>query len=233
MEVILKRDVENLGFTDDLVEVKNGYGRNFLIPQGAAILATASAKKVLAETMRQRAHRDEKLIADAREVAKTLEGVEIKIIAKTADGSKLFGSVNNADVSEELAKQGHKIEKNTISIDGRNIKRIGEYVAHVRLHRAVVIDMPFSIIPDPKSLPKKKKVVATDDAVIIKKDDDMFGKQERIDDVIGQIGKKEGDNTSDFDAVPATPEVETVPEVETTTTTETPDVAETETKTEE
>ena len=228
MEVILKRDVENLGFTDDLVEVKNGYGRNFLIPQGAAIMATASAKKVLAETMRQRAHRDEKLIADAREVAKTLEAVVIKIIAKTADGSKLFGSVNNSDVYEELAKQGHKIDKNTISIDGRNIKRIGEYIAHVRLHRAVVIDMPFSIVQDPKSLPKKKKIVV-EDTVIVKQDDDMFGKKESIDDVIGQIGKKEDDNASDFDTVPAaTPEVEA-----TTVETETPDVAETETKTEE
>ncbi len=227
MEVILKRDVENLGFTDDLVEVKNGYGRNFLIPQGAAILATASAKKVLAETMRQRAHRDEKLIADAKEVAKTLEGVVIKIIAKTADGAKLFGSVNNSNVQEELAKQGHEIDRNTISIDGRNIKRIGEYVAHVRLHRSVIVDMPFSIVPDPKSLPKKKKVVV-EDTVIVKQDDDMFGKKESIDDVLGQIGKKEDDITSDFDAVPATPEVEA-----TTVETETPDVAETETKTEE
>jgi large subunit ribosomal protein L9 len=233
MEVILKRDVENLGFTDDLVEVKNGYGRNFLIPQGAAILATPSAKKVLAETLRQRAHRDEKLIADAKEVAKTLEGISIKIIAKTADGSKLFGSVNNADVAEELGKQGHEIEKNAISIDGRNIKRIGDYVAHVRLHRAVIVDLPFSIAPDPKSLPKKKKV-EVEDNVIVKQDDNMFGKQESIDDVIGQIGKSKTDDAApDFDEMPNAPEVEATATEAATTEAEAPEVADTDAKTEE
>ncbi len=157
MEVILKKDVENLGFQDDLVEVKNGYGRNYLIPQGYAILATSSAKKVLAETLKQRAHRDAKLIEDAKKIAKALEEVSIKIISKTADGSKLFGSVNNANVAEALEKQGHAIEKKFIRIDGNNIKRLGKYVAHVRLHRELIFDLPFDVIPDPASLPKKKK----------------------------------------------------------------------------
>jgi large subunit ribosomal protein L9 len=156
MEVILKKDVENLGFTDDLVEVKNGYGRNFLIPQGFAVLATTSAKKVLAETMRQRAHRNAKLIKDAQKVAKSLEDVIVKIMSKTADGIKLFGSVNNADVSEALVKLGHDIEKRFISIEGRNIKRVGEYIARVRLHRELIVDLPFEIYADPASLHKKQ-----------------------------------------------------------------------------
>jgi large subunit ribosomal protein L9 len=159
MEVILKKDVEGLGFQDDLVQVKNGYGRNYLIPQGFAILATSSAKKVLAETLKQRAHREEKRIEDAKKVAKALEEVTIKIISKTADGSKLFGSVNNANVSEALEKQGHAIEKKFISIDGNNIKRLGKYVAHIRLHRELIVDFPFEVIADPASLPKKKKEV--------------------------------------------------------------------------
>ncbi len=160
MEVILKKDVENLGFQDDLVVVKNGYARNYLIPQGFAILATSSAKKVLAETLKQRAHRDAKLIEDAKKIAKALEEVAIKIISKTADGSKLFGSVNNANISDALEKQGHAIEKKFISIDGNNIKRLGKYVAHVRLHRELIIDLPFEVIPDPASMPKKKKEIA-------------------------------------------------------------------------
>jgi len=219
MEVILKKDVENLGFIDDLVEVKNGYGRNFLIPQGFAILATSSAKKVLAETMRQRAHRDAKLIEDANKVAKTLEGIVIKIIAKTADGTKLFGSVNNADVSEELAKQGHEIAKNAISIEGRNIKRTGEYVAYVRLHREVIVAVPFSIVPDPKSLVKKKKVVE-EEVVTAVKEDDFFSKKESIDDVLGQMSPKTVEEVVE-EVVEETPVTEETPEVEATETTET------------
>jgi large subunit ribosomal protein L9 len=104
MELILKQDVENVGFKDDLVTVKNGYGRNFLIPQGVAILATVSAKKVLTETLKQRAFKEEKLIKDATKVADALKALEIKILAKTGDGSKLFGSVNNIDVAAALEK---------------------------------------------------------------------------------------------------------------------------------
>jgi len=159
MEVILKKDVENLGFKDDLVEVKNGYARNYLIPQGSAVLATVSAKKVLEETLRQRAHRDEKLIKDAKKVAKALEEVSIKIISKTGDGTKLFGSVNNADISEALEKQGQNIEKKFIKIDGNTVKRIGKYVAHIRLHRALIVDLPFEVAPEATAKPKKEKVV--------------------------------------------------------------------------
>ena len=102
MELILKQDVENLGFTDDIITVKNGYARNYLIPQGLAVIATNSAKKVLAETLKQRAFKEEKLIKDATKTADAIKELEIKIAAKTGDGTKLFGSVNNGNVSEDV-----------------------------------------------------------------------------------------------------------------------------------
>jgi|TARA_B110000305_G_scaffold154616_1_gene171311 large subunit ribosomal protein L9 len=146
MELILKQDVENVGFKDDLVTVKNGYGRNFLIPQGVAILATVSAKKVLAETLKQRAFKEEKLIKDATKVADALKALEIKILAKTGDGSKLFGSVNNIDVAAALEKAGETIDKKFIKVEGGNVKRLGKYNAAVRLHRAVIVDLTFEVV---------------------------------------------------------------------------------------
>jgi large subunit ribosomal protein L9 len=146
MELILKQDVENVGFKDDLVTVKNGYGRNFLIPQGVAILATVSAKKVLAETLKQRAFKEEKLIKDATKVADALKALEIKILAKTGDGSKLFGSVNNIDVAAALEKAGEAIDKKFIKVEGGNVKRLGKYNAAVRLHRAVIVDLTFEVV---------------------------------------------------------------------------------------
>lgn len=148
MEIILKKDVENLGFADDIVTVKNGYGRNYLIPQGLAVLATSSAKKVLAENLKQRAFKEEKLIKDATEIANALKELEIKITAKTADGTKLFGSVNNANVAEALAAAGHEIDKKYINVVGGNIKRLGKYDTSVRLHRTVVVDLPIEIIAE-------------------------------------------------------------------------------------
>ncbi|MCC7521758.1 MAG: 50S ribosomal protein L9 [Flavobacteriaceae bacterium] len=145
MEVILKKDVENLGFKDDVVAVKNGYGRNFLIPQGMAVMATPSAKKVLAENLRQRAHREAKVLEDAKKIATALEAMTIKIIAKTADGSKLFGSVSSSDLAEAFAKQGQELESKFIKLDGNTVKRIGKYTAHVRLHRSLVVDVPFEV----------------------------------------------------------------------------------------
>ncbi len=150
MEIILKQDVENLGFIDDIVTVKNGYGRNYLIPQGFAVLATVSAKKVLAETLKQRAYKEEKLINDATKIANAIKELEIKITAKTGDGSKLFGSVNNGNVSEALAAAGHEVDKKYIKVEGGNIKRLGKYNATIRLHRAVVIELPVDIIAEAK-----------------------------------------------------------------------------------
>ena len=146
MELILKRDVENLGFTDDIVEVKNGYGRNYLIPQGFAVLATPSAKKVLSETLKQRAFKEKKAIEDAEKTAKKIAGLEIKISAKAGAGDKLFGSVSSADVADSLAKEGIEIEKRYINVPGNTIKRLGQYEATVRLHREVIVQLPFEVI---------------------------------------------------------------------------------------
>lgn len=146
MELILKKDVENLGFADDVVEVKNGYGRNYLIPQGYAVLATPSAKKVLAETLKQRAFKEKKEIEDAQGVAQKLAGLEIKIPAKVGSGDKLFGSVSNIDVAEAFAKGGVELEKKYISVPGGTIKRLGQYEASVRLHRTVITSVAFEVV---------------------------------------------------------------------------------------
>lgn len=150
MELILKKDVENVGFADDVVTVKNGYGRNFLIPQGFAILATPSAKKVLAETLKQRAHKEKKMIDDAQKQANKLNGLEIKIAAKTGEGDKLFGSVSNADLTEALAKEGVEIDKKFITIAGGLIKRTGKYEATIRFHRDVVATLSFDVVAEAK-----------------------------------------------------------------------------------
>ncbi|MGH2666663.1 50S ribosomal protein L9 [Flavobacterium sp.] len=145
MEIILKQDVQNLGFKDDVVSVKPGYGRNFLIPQGFATLATSSAKKVLAENLKQKAHKEAKVVADAKAVAEALKALEIKIVAK-AGGEKLFGSVTNADISEILGKNGQSIDKKFIT--SGIVKRTGKYSASIRLHRDVVIDLPYEIVAE-------------------------------------------------------------------------------------
>jgi large subunit ribosomal protein L9 len=150
MELILKQDVEGLGFKDDIVTVKNGYGRNFLIPQGVAALATISAKKVLAETLKQRAFKEKKVIDDANTLAETLKGLEIKIASKVGSGDKLFGSVNNINVAEALEKEGQEIDKKYINVIGGNVKRLGKYNAVVRLHREVSVDLPFEVVPQAK-----------------------------------------------------------------------------------
>jgi large subunit ribosomal protein L9 len=150
MKLILKKDVENLGFADDVVEVKNGYGRNYLIPNGLALLATPSAKKVLAETLKQRAFKEKKEIDDAEKIGKKLGGLEIKILTKAGSGDKLFGSVSNADVAEAFAKQGVELEKKFITVPGGTIKRLGQYEASVRLHREVIVSVAFEVITKAK-----------------------------------------------------------------------------------
>lgn len=145
MEIILKQDVQNLGFKDDVVTVKPGYGRNFLIPQGLAVLATPSAKKVLAENLKQKAHKEAKIVADAKSLAEALKALDIKITAK-AGGEKLFGSVTSADLAEVLAKSGHAIEKKFIT--SGIVKRTGKYSATVRLHREVIIELPYEIVAE-------------------------------------------------------------------------------------
>ena len=148
MELILKQDVENLGFKDDVVTVKNGYGRNYLIPHGYAALATSSAKKVLAENVKQRAFKEAKLIEDANVIAETIKGLEIKIASKVGSGDKLFGSVNNINLAEAIAKSGTDIDKKFIKVVGGSVKRLGKYEAAIRLHREVVVDITFEVVAE-------------------------------------------------------------------------------------
>jgi large subunit ribosomal protein L9 len=145
MELILKKDVQNLGFKDDLVKVKPGYGRNFLIPQGFAALATPSAKKVLAENLKQKAHKEAKIVDDAKKLAEALKALEIKIASK-AGGEKLFGSITNIDIAEALEKAGQSIDRKFIT--SGTVKRTGKYSATIRLHRDVVVDLPYEIIAE-------------------------------------------------------------------------------------
>ncbi len=156
MELILKKDVENLGFADDLVTVKNGYGRNFLIPQGHATLATPSAKKMLAETLKQRAFKEKKVVDEAKTQADKLNGLEIKITAKTGEGDKLFGSVTNADLADALEKEGVSIDKKFIAIAGGIVKRAGQYDATIRFHREVISTLTFDVVPEAKPEVKTK-----------------------------------------------------------------------------
>jgi large subunit ribosomal protein L9 len=144
MELILKEDVENLGFKDDLVVVKNGYGRNFLIPQGKAILATISAKKVLAEKLKQSQVKENQAIEEASKIVKKLEKLELKISAKS-ENDKLFGSVTNSEISKELFSKGFELEKKCIQLSS-TIKKIGSYTAKIRLHREVYYDLNFEVI---------------------------------------------------------------------------------------
>ena len=150
MELILKSDVQDLGFKDDIVTVKNGYGRNYLIPQGLAALATPAAIKVLAENLRQRAHKEKQIIEDAQKVAESLKEMQIKIAAKAGVGDKLFGSVSNIDLAEAIAKAGQDIDRKFINIQGGTVKRVGPYNAKVRLHREVIVDLPFEVIAEAK-----------------------------------------------------------------------------------
>ena len=145
MEIILKKDVQNVGFKDDIVAVKAGYGRNFLIPQGFAHLATPSAKKVLAENLKQKAHKEAKVVNDAKALAETLKAIEIKISAK-AGGEKLFGSITNIDIAEALENAGQSIDRKFIT--SGIVKRTGKYTASIRLHREVVLELPYEIVAD-------------------------------------------------------------------------------------
>ena len=144
MKIILKENVNNLGYKDDVVEVKNGYARNYLIPQGKAILATSSALKVLAENQRQRAHKIAKIKADAEAVAASLEGVSLTIPAKTSSTGTIFGSVNAIQIAEELEKLGHNIDRKTIIIKNA-VKEVGKYTATINLHKEVQVEIPFEV----------------------------------------------------------------------------------------
>lgn len=146
MKVILKQDVQNLGFKDDVVAVKNGYGRNYLIPQGMASLATPSEIKQLEETLRQRAHREKAIVEEAQKTAEALKALELKIAAKVGTGIKLFGSVTTMDLAAKLAEAGFSIDKKFIKIIGGSVKSLGKYTSEIRLHRDVVVNFEFEVV---------------------------------------------------------------------------------------
>ncbi|MFZ5941978.1 MAG: 50S ribosomal protein L9 [Bacteroidota bacterium] len=148
MEVILKQDVANLGHKDDIVNVKNGYARNYLIPKGFAVNATESAKKVHQEILRQRAHKEQQLKLVALEVAEKLKAVSLVIGAKTSTKGKIFGSVNTIQIAEALVEKGFEIDRKDITIKDDLIKEIGKYTATVKLHREVRVEIPFEIISE-------------------------------------------------------------------------------------
>jgi len=150
MELILKENVENLGFKVDVVKVKSGYGRNFLIPKGKAVLATTSSKKMLKENIKQQEFKDKKIIEEVTEFGKKLKKLKIKISSKVSESDKLFGSVTSSNLSEAFEAKGHTVEKNLIAIPGKNIKRLGNYEATIRLHREVSIQIPFDVIAEKK-----------------------------------------------------------------------------------
>lgn len=147
MQVILKEDVINLGYKDDVVTVKNGYGRNFLIPTLKAVIASPSALKVLAENQKQRAHKLEKIKATAQELAAKLEGVTLTIGAKTSSTGTIFGSVTNIQVAEALEKLGFTVERKIIYLK-EAVKEIGSYKATIKLHKEVSVEIPFEVVSE-------------------------------------------------------------------------------------
>lgn len=146
MEIILLQDVNKLGQKDDLVTVKNGYARNFLIPRGFAVAATTSAKKMHAENLKQRAHKEEKIKIAAQEMAGKLEGVKLTIGAKTSTSGKIFGSVNTIQIAESLKEKGFDIDRKSISLPEDQVKEVGNYKAVIKLHRDVRVEIDFEIV---------------------------------------------------------------------------------------
>lgn len=145
MQVILIKDVEKLGYANDIVDVKPGYANNFLLPQGYAKVATESAKKVLAENIRQRAHKEAKLLADAQTLAEKIENLPLTLTAK-AEEEKIFGSITSADLAAALAEKSIEVDRKAIEVDA--VKTLGEYVATVKLHREVKATIHFSVVAE-------------------------------------------------------------------------------------
>ena len=151
MELILKEDVQNLGFKDEIVSVKNGYGRNFLIPKGVAVMATVSARKVLAENLKQKAFKEKSIVDEAKARAEKIQLLTIKLASKVGSGDKLFGSISNADLASAISLKGEELDKKFITLPGKIIKRLGKYEASFRLHREVSFDLSFEIVPEAKA----------------------------------------------------------------------------------
>ena len=146
MEIILKKDVDRLGYKNDLVKVKNGYARNYLIPKGIAVLATVSAKKVLAENVKQRAHKEAKIIAEVEELALQIAKLDLKVGAKAGEKGKIFGSVNNIQLAEALKEAGFDIDRKKIVLQSDAIKNLGTYEATINLHKEVKAILNFEVV---------------------------------------------------------------------------------------
>lgn len=146
MEVILKKNVDNLGYANEVVTVKPGYGRNFLIPQGYASLATASAKKAHVEIMKQKSHKDSKILAEAQELATKLEGTSVKIVTKAGEKGKIFGSVNTVQLSDALKAQGVEVDRKSLKIKDEPIREVGTYEASANLHKDVKATFSFEVV---------------------------------------------------------------------------------------
>ena len=148
MEVILKQDVAKLGHKDDIVVVKNGYGANYLIPQGMAIMATPSAKKVHQENLRQRAHKEAKIRQDAEALAAKIAGTTVKVAAKVSETGKVFGSVNNIQVAEALVALGHDVDRKNITLANDVIKEVGTYEAVVKIYRDIKAEFSVEVVAE-------------------------------------------------------------------------------------
>jgi large subunit ribosomal protein L9 len=149
MEVILKQDIPNLGYKDDVITVKNGYGRNYLIPKGLAILATDTNKKVVAENKKQKAYKEDKIRNEAAKIAKSLENITLKIGAKAGTSGKIFGSVNAIQISQALKDQfNFDIDRKHVEVDGDSIKELGTYKAKVKLHKEVAVEIEFEVFAE-------------------------------------------------------------------------------------
>ena len=148
MEVILKKNVNKLGYTNDIVSVKPGYGRNFLIPQGYAVLATASAKKAHAEVLKQKSHKEEKLLGQAQAIAEKIGSLDISIATKAGDKGKIFGSINTIQLSDALKKAGFEVDRKSLKIKDEPIKELGSYEAEVNLYKGVIQTMKFEVVEE-------------------------------------------------------------------------------------
>lgn len=147
MEVILKEDILTLGYKDDVVNVKKGYARNFLIPQGKAVIANESAKKVLAENQKQRAHKLKQIKEDAQAIADKMEGVSLTIGAKTSSTGTIFGSVTNIQIADGLEEKGFEVDRKLIVIKDQ-VKEVGNYTAVVKLHKEISVEIPFEVVAE-------------------------------------------------------------------------------------
>ena len=147
MEIILKEDVVNQGYKNEIVNVKSGYGRNYLIPTGKAVIASPSAKKMLAEELKQRAHKLEKIKKDAEAMAAKLEGVSLTISTKVCSTGNIFGSVGNIHIDEALSKLGHEVDRKIIVVKDA-VKEVGSYKAIVKLHKEVSVEIPFEVVAE-------------------------------------------------------------------------------------